>query len=82
MRVWKYVLLHKELDPDDEEMTRTRKVRRQYIAQKYADIIEAFYDERPEVKVKTVITYQDGRQAEIEHTLPIQPVEDVGVPQA
>jgi long-chain acyl-CoA synthetase len=76
-RIRKYVLLHKELDPDDEEMTRTRKVRRRYIAQKYLDIIVAFYDERPEVKVRTVITYQDGRQTEIEYTLPIQPVEDV-----
>jgi long-chain acyl-CoA synthetase len=53
MRIRRYVLLHKELDPDDEEMTRTRKVRRRYIAEKYGDIIEAFYDERPEVKVKT-----------------------------
>jgi long-chain acyl-CoA synthetase len=77
MQIRKYVLLHKELDPDDEEMTRTRKVRRRYIAQKYEDIIEAFYDERPEVRVKTVITYQDGRKAEIEYTLPIQPVEDL-----
>jgi long-chain acyl-CoA synthetase len=75
-RIRKYVLLHKELDPDDAEMTRTRKVRRRYIAEKYADIIEAFYDERPEVKVKTLITYQDGRQTEIEHTLPIRPVEE------
>jgi long-chain acyl-CoA synthetase len=81
-RIRKYVLLHKELDPDDEEMTRTRKVRRRYIAQKYEDIIEAFYDERPEVKVKTIITYQDGRQAEIECTLPIQPVEDAEVAKA
>jgi long-chain acyl-CoA synthetase len=76
-RIRKYVLLHKELDPDDEEMTRTRKVRRRYIAEKYADILEAFYDERPEVKVKTLIRYQDGRQAEIECTLPIRLVEDV-----
>jgi long-chain acyl-CoA synthetase len=76
MCIQKYVLLHKELDPDDAEMTRTRKVRRRYIAEKYADIIEAFYDDRREVKVKTVITYQDSRQAEIEHTLPIQPVDE------
>lgn len=76
-RLQKYVLLHKELDPDDEEMTRTRKVRRRYIAEKYADIIEAFYEEKPEVTVKTVITYQDGRQAEIEYTLPIRTVEGV-----
>jgi long-chain acyl-CoA synthetase len=79
MRIQKYVLLHKELDPDDEEMTRTRKIRRRYIAQKYADIIEAFYNERLEVKVKTVITYQDSRQAEIEYTLPIQLVEAVNM---
>ena len=55
----------------------TRKVRRRYIAEKYADIIDAFYDEKPEVNVKTVITYQDGRQADIEYTLPIRTVEDV-----
>ena len=81
-RIRIYVLLHKELDPDDEEMTRTRKVRRRYIAQKYEDIIAAFYDERPEVKVKTVISYQDGRLAEIEYILPIQPVEEVDMSKA
>jgi long-chain acyl-CoA synthetase len=77
-----YVLLHKELDPDDAEMTRTRKVRRRYIAQKYADIIAAFYDERPEVTVKTVISYQDGRQVEIEYTLPLRLVEAVDMAKA
>src|SRR6266511_431985 len=76
-RIRTYVLLHKELDPDDEEMTRTRKVRRRYIAEKYGDIIEAFYADKPEVKVKTVVTYQDGRRTEIEYTLPIRPVEDM-----
>jgi long-chain acyl-CoA synthetase len=81
-RIRMYVLLHKELDPDDEELTRTRKVRRGYIAQKYADIIAAFYGERPEVMVKTVISYQDGRRAEIEYTLPIQPVEAVDTAEA
>jgi long-chain acyl-CoA synthetase len=79
MRIRGYVLLHKELDPDDAEVTRTRKVRRRYFAQKYADIIAAFYNEQPEVKVKSVISYQDGRQAEIEYILPIQPVREVDV---
>jgi long-chain acyl-CoA synthetase len=81
-RIRMYVLLHKELDPDDEEMTRTRKVRRRYVGQKYADIIAAFYNEQAEVKVKTVISYQDGRQAEIEYILPIQPVEEVDMAKA
>src|SRR4029453_10154758 len=74
-RIRMYVLLHKELDPDDEEMTRTRKVRRRYIAQKDEDIIAAFYDERSEGRVKTAISSQDGRQVEIESPLPIRPVE-------
>src|SRR5919109_1322203 len=75
-RIRTYVLLHKELDPDDEEVTRTRKVRRRYVAEKYEDIIAAFYDEEAEVKVKTVISYQDGRQTESEYTRAIRPVED------
>ena len=57
-------------------------LRRRYIAQKYDDIIAAFYDKRPEVKVKTVISYQDGRQVEIEYTLPIRPVEQVDMDNA
>jgi long-chain acyl-CoA synthetase len=81
-RIRMYALLHKELDPDDAEMTRTRKVRRRYVSQKYDDIIAAFYSEQPEVRVKTVISYQDGRQAEIEYILPIQPVEDGAIAQA
>ena len=81
-RIRMYVLLHKELDPDDAEMTRTRKVRRRYIAQKYADIIAAFYDERPEVTVKTVISYQDGRRIGIEYTLPLRLVEAVDMAKA
>jgi len=73
-RLRKYVLLHKELDPDDEEITRTRKVRRGFVATKYADIIEALYSERPSVAVSTVITYQDGRQAQLETDLVIRTV--------
>jgi len=59
------VLLHKELDPDDQEMTRTRKVRRRYIARNTRIYSQPSTMSCPEVKVKTVISYQDGRQAEI-----------------
>ena len=45
-QIRKFLILHKELDPDDEEITRTRKVRRGYVAQKYAALIEALYGER------------------------------------
>jgi len=71
-RLQKYVLLPKELDPDDEEITRTRKVRRGFVATKYADIIEALFSERSSVPVTTVITYQDGRQATLQTELAIR----------
>jgi long-chain acyl-CoA synthetase len=75
-QIRRFVLLHKELDADDEEMTRTRKVRRGFVTQKYADIIAALFDDDvSEVPVTSVITYQDGRQATIETKLTIRSVE-------
>lgn len=71
-RIRRYLLLHKELDPDDEEITRTRKVRRAFVAQKYGNIIEALFSDATEVPVTSVITYQDGRQATLEHRLAIR----------
>jgi long-chain acyl-CoA synthetase len=76
MRIRRYVLLHKELDADDEEVTRTRKVRRGFVAKKYENIIEALFSEAAAVPVTSVITYQDGRQATIETKLAIRSVEE------
>src|SRR5262249_12783132 len=70
--VQKFLILHKELDPDDAEITRTRKVRRRVIADKYADLIQALYMETDHVRVTTTITYEDGRQASLESSLRIQ----------
>jgi long-chain acyl-CoA synthetase len=77
MQIKRYVLLHKELDADDEEMTRTRKVRRGFVAKKYDTIIAALYADATEVPVTSIITYQDGRQATIETKLAIRSVVDV-----
>jgi long-chain acyl-CoA synthetase len=74
MQIKRYVLLHKELDADDEEMTRTRKVRRGFITQKYEAIIAALYSGATAVPVTSVITYQDGRQATMETEIVIQSV--------
>jgi len=71
-QISRFLVLHKELDPDDGEMTRTRKVRRNIIAEKYADLIEALYDGRPEVSTRTEVTYEDGRKGEIRATLTIE----------
>jgi long-chain acyl-CoA synthetase len=60
-QIRKFLILHKELDPDDEEITRTRKVRRGYIAQKYAALIDALYGNRDRAQVEAKVTYEDGR---------------------
>jgi long-chain acyl-CoA synthetase len=78
----KYVVLHKELDPDDAEITRTRKLRRGFIAQKYANIIQALYGEGEQVGVKALITYEDGRTAEVERILRIRGVGETLIPLA
>jgi long-chain acyl-CoA synthetase len=64
-RIRKFLILHKELDPDDEEITRTRKVRRGFIAQKYAPLIEALYGDGDHVAVQAQVTYEDGRTGTI-----------------
>jgi long-chain acyl-CoA synthetase len=79
-RIRKFVLLHKELDPDDEEITRTRKVRRKVVAQKYANIIEALFTDADVVPVSSVITYQDGRQATLLTKLAIRQVGEAREP--
>jgi long-chain acyl-CoA synthetase len=60
-QIRRFLLLHKELDPDDQEITRTRKVRRGFVAQKYAPLIEALYGGAEYVKVEAQVTYEDGR---------------------
>jgi long-chain acyl-CoA synthetase len=73
-QIRKFLILHKELDPDDEEITRTRKVRRGYIAQKYAGLIEALYAGRDHVEVEAKVTYEDGRSGTIRADVRIREV--------
>ena len=68
-RISRFLLLYKELDADDGELTRTRKVRRSVINEKYADIIEAIYAGRSEIPVDTVIRFQDGTTQRVRTTL-------------
>ena len=62
-RICRFLLLHKELDADDAELTRTRKVRRRFVAERYNVIVDALYRDDDKVAVETEITYQDGRTA-------------------
>jgi long-chain acyl-CoA synthetase len=70
-RISRFLLLYKELDADDGELTRTRKVRRGVINEKYADIIKSIYGSRRDIPVDTVIRFQDGTTQRIRTTLKV-----------
>jgi len=74
-QIRRFLILHKELDPDDAEVTRTRKIRRGFIAKKYAELIDALYSDKENVDVETKITYEDGRTANIRASLKIREAE-------
>jgi long-chain acyl-CoA synthetase len=79
-RVRRFLLLNKEFDADDNEITRTRKVRRRFIGEKYASVVEALYRGDRETEVATEITYEDGRKALLRSTIAIDDVEPAPAP--
>ncbi|WP_291846308.1 AMP-binding protein [Bradyrhizobium sp.] len=70
-RVRRMLLLNKELEADDAEITRTRKVRRGFVAEKYANVISALYGDAKEVEVTTEITFEDGRKSTLRSVIAI-----------
>jgi long-chain acyl-CoA synthetase len=74
-KIRKFVLLHKELDADDDELTRTRKVRRKFVSERYKEIIEAMYGRQDEIHVEADIRYQDGKAFRMKTAVKIQQVE-------
>lgn len=72
-QVARFLILHKELDPDDDELTRTRKVRRAFIAQKYGVLIEALYGGKTSQFIETEVKFEDGRIGSISADLRIEP---------
>ena len=71
-QVHRFLILHKELDADDGEMTRTRKVKRNVIADKFGELVTALYDGSDEIYTETEVTYEDGRKGSIKATLTIR----------
>ncbi|MGR3815722.1 MAG: AMP-binding protein [Cognatishimia activa] len=71
-QIHRFLVLHKELDADDGEMTRTRKVRRVIVADKFNDLVTALYDGSSEVSTTTEVTYEDGRKGSISATLQLR----------
>ena len=64
-QIRRFLILHKELDPDDGELTRTQKVRRGFIAERYAPLVTALYDGAKEADITTEVTFEDGRKGVI-----------------
>jgi long-chain acyl-CoA synthetase len=78
-KVRRFLLLTKDLEADDAEVTRTRKVRRRYVAEKYAPVIDAFYNHGESVELVTSITYEDGRQGSLRSTVHVEDVAEAPV---
>ncbi len=64
-QIKRFLILHKELDADDGELTRTQKVRRSFIAERYAPLVKALYDGSKEADISTEVTFEDGRKGTI-----------------
>jgi long-chain acyl-CoA synthetase len=70
-QISRFLVLHKELDADDGELTRTRKVRRGFIAERYQVLVDALYGGRSEQFVETAVKFEDGRTGKVAATLKI-----------
>ena len=79
-QIQRFVVLHKELDPDDGELTRTRKVRRKFVAEKYSTLVDALYSNQDNVHVETEVTFEDGRKGSIEADIKICDMPIAGTP--
>ncbi len=82
LQIHRFLILHKELDPDDDELTRTRKVRRNFIAEKYKVLIEALFEGKESQYIETEVKYEDGRKGKISADLRISPAKVVNTAKA
>jgi long-chain acyl-CoA synthetase len=71
-QIHRFLVLHKELDPDDDELTRTRKVRRRFIARKYEALVDALYAGRESQYIETEVRFEDGRVGKVAATLALR----------
>ena len=74
-QIRRFLILPKELDADDGELTRTQKVRRRFIAERYAPLVESLYSGAPEASISAEITYEDGRKGKLAGTCKIEDME-------
>jgi len=75
-RVKRFVLMHKEFDPDEAELTRTRKLRREFMEDRYKDLIRGIYGDSKEIKVEAAVTYRDGRKGTVSTAIKVRTVSE------
>ena len=75
-RLKKFINLHKEFDPDEADLTRTRKIRREFMEQRYRNLIDAIYSGKEELVEETPVTYQDGRKGTVTTNIKVNKVGD------
>ena len=81
-QIRRFLVLHKELDADDDELTRTRKVRRMFVAQKYALLVDALYSGQTHCRIGTEVKFEDGRKGKIEADVAIREAKTFPLPAA
>ncbi len=79
-QIRRFLILHKELDADDGELTRTRKVRRNFIADRYLPLVDGLYSANDHAHIATDVTFEDGRKGRIEADLRIRDMPVAGAP--
>jgi long-chain acyl-CoA synthetase len=79
-QIERFLILHKELDADDDELTRTRKVRRRFIAEKYAELIAALYSDASHCRVETQVKFEDGRSGVVRADVQIRDARTYAAP--
>ena len=75
-RIRRYAVFHKEFDPDESELTRSKKLRRGFMEEKYADLIAGIYEGRESVPVEAVVKYRDGRTGVVSANIKLRSVEE------
>ena len=82
-QIRRFLVLHKELDADDGEITRTAKVRRSFVEERYKPLIDALFNrKKTEQYIKTEVTFEDGRKGTIEGNVEIRDMDEQPAPQA
>ena len=77
-QIRRFLILHKQLDADDGELTRTRKVRRNIVSERYQDLIDALYSDETNCEIEATVTFEDGRTDTVRANLQIRDAKTTG----